>query len=480
MDRIVAAALGALVLAWTATAQAQPPAPSRAPETTAAPPPAPTLNEILSRHLRLLTPQEPTPEGILAPEPPSEAAAPLFRRIIPNLAEDMEQLPPFLRDTSVKLHLRSFYFNRLNSDDTQNEAWAFGGSLAYKSGWLWDTFALGAVGYTSQPLYAPQDTGGTNLLHPTAGNPQDSILVLGQAYAQLRYREYALVTGYRQLVNEGYLNPQDSRMVPNTFEGVTIKGTIGPIDYNVGYLTAIKLRQENEFHNMAEAAGVGGGQNRGLVLTRLSSEPLPGLSLYAANYLVPDVFNTAYGFGEYTHNLTTDLSFKIGLQATDQRSVGATFLGNFTTWNVNTRGILIWRGLGVGAGFSATGEGSALQTPYGDPPGYFTFQERNFDQARQRAWGLAARYDFGPGTLLPGVHVPGLSVLARYAEGRDAIDASTGVGLPTVREGDFDIIWNVPRVPGLQFRFRNAYVAESGNRVLRAFRIILNYELPLL
>ena len=36
-------------------------------------------------------------------------------------------------------------------------------------------------------------------------------------------------------------------MVPKTFEGVTIKGAIGPIDYNVGYLTAIKLRQENKF-----------------------------------------------------------------------------------------------------------------------------------------------------------------------------------------------------------------------------------------
>ena len=214
---------------------------------------------------------------------------------MPQLAEGMEQLPPFLRDTSVTLHLRSFYFNRLNSDDTQNEAWAFGGWLAYKSGWLWDTFALGAVGYTSQPLYAPEDTGGTNLLRPSARNPQDSILVLGQAYAQLRYRKCALVTGYRQLVDEGYVNPQDSRMVPNTFEGVTMKGTIGPIGYNAGYLTAIKLRQENQFHNMAEAAGVVGGQNRGLVLTRLSSEPFSGLSLYAANYLVPDVFNTAYG-----------------------------------------------------------------------------------------------------------------------------------------------------------------------------------------
>ena len=79
-----------------------------------------------------------------------------------------------------------------------------------------------------------------------------------------------------------------------------------------------------------------------------------------------------------------------------------------------------------------------------------------------------------------GASPPGLSVLARSGEGRDAINASTGVGLPTVREGNLDVTWNVRGVPGLQFRFRNAYVAESGDRVLRAFRIILNYELPLL
>src|SRR5262249_56253456 len=95
----------------------------------------------------------PTRGGIPAREPPGEPASPLPRRIIPGLEESRERLPPFLRDTMVKLHLRSFYFNRLNSDDTQNEAWAFGGWLSYKSGWLWDTFALGAVGYTSQPLY---------------------------------------------------------------------------------------------------------------------------------------------------------------------------------------------------------------------------------------------------------------------------------------------------------------------------------------
>ena len=71
-------------------------------------------------------------------------------------------------------------------------------------------------------------------------------------------------------------------------------------------------------------------------------------------------------------------------------------------------------------------------------------------------------------------------MLLRYAEGRDAINPSTGVGLPNLREGNLDVIWDVPGVPGLQFRFRNAYVAESRHRVLPAFRVILNYELPLL
>ena len=50
----------------------------------------------------------------------------------------------------------------------------------YRSGWLWDTFAMGAVGYTSQPLYAPSDKDGTTLLAPG----QEGITVLGQAYGQ--------------------------------------------------------------------------------------------------------------------------------------------------------------------------------------------------------------------------------------------------------------------------------------------------------
>jgi hypothetical protein len=420
-------------------------------------------------------PRQDAPTALVTPEQPTpQAPVPLLRDRIPTLGEAMQTLPPFWRDTSLKLHLRTFYFNRQNSDDTANEAWAVGGWLAYTSGWLWDTAAIGAVGYTSQPLYAPDSRDGTLLLGPN----QSSLLVLGQLYGQLRYKEYALLTGYRQLVDQGYVNPQDSRMIPNTFEGVTVGGTLGPVDYALGYLSQIKTRNADSFVSMAQAAGVP-DRERGLVLTSLKVAPRKDLKLYAANYLVPDVFNTAYGTAEYTHPLPNELRLNVGLQYTDQRSIGSALLGDFVTWNVGMRGLVLWRGLTAGVAFHVPGDEAALRTPYGTWPGYLSFIEKDFDQAGQKAWGVGVKYDFG-GTLLPGLRLPQLAVVLKYAQGTDARNPATGQGLPTVREGDLDLTWNVLRVKGLSFRFRNAYVAQGGERVLMDFRLILNYEVPVL
>jgi hypothetical protein len=314
---------------------------------------------------------------------------------------------------------------------------------------------------------------GTLLLRP----PQDAILALAQLYGQLRYEDYALATGHRQLVDEGWVNPEDNRMVPNTFDGVTIKGTVGPVGYGVGYLTAMKAREEKGFHDMAEVAGVRGA-NRGLVLTRLSSSAIPNLSLYAANYLVADVFNTAYGNAERRFGLAEGLSLTAAAQYTDQRDVGSAFLGTFDTWNAGVRAILDWREFGVGAAVSFTGDGAAIRSPYGWWPGYLSFQEREFNRAGERAWGAGVRYDFDTSTLLP-IRVPGLSVLLRYAQGTGAVDPAANRSLPTVREGDLDVVWNVPWLKGFQARFRNAYVDDGGERTVQAFRIVVDYEIPL-
>ena len=81
--------------------------------------------------------------------------------------------------------------------------------------------AVGSEG-SELPIYAPADKDGTLLLKPA----QDPIAVFGEAWAKLRYGEHVL-TGYRQLIDVGYVNPQDNRMVPNTFEAAMLDGKVG-------------------------------------------------------------------------------------------------------------------------------------------------------------------------------------------------------------------------------------------------------------
>ena len=52
---------------------------------------------------------------------------------------------PLLDVRDLKVHFRSYYFNRTQPNDTVNEAWAGGGWVGYQSGWLLDTFAMGAT-----------------------------------------------------------------------------------------------------------------------------------------------------------------------------------------------------------------------------------------------------------------------------------------------------------------------------------------------
>ena len=250
-----------------------------------------------------------------APPPPP---APPIERLFAPAKEAMKDLPPFLRDTDLKLHWRSYYFNRENPEDgSENEAWAFGGWLSYRSGWLFDVFGLGATFYGSAPLYAPDDKDGTLLLKPG----QEGYSVLGEAYAALRYQDYLLVKGYRQLVDQPYINPIDNRMTPNTFEGITAGGKVGVVEYLAGYLWKIKPRNEDDFIFMSQQAGAAGSDD-GVILGRVQVTPLAGLRIDAAEQYGINTFNTVYLEGDYLLPLDENWKLRLGAQFTDQRAVG--------------------------------------------------------------------------------------------------------------------------------------------------------------
>src|SRR5215467_10189442 len=309
-------------------------------------------------------------------DPPiPEPIGPRLLRNIPGVAEQMRSWNPFFRDIDLDLHLRSYYLNQeiplrpkpsFGPDSVTREAWALGGWLTLNSGWFMDTFRMGATAYTSQPAYAPDSRDGTGLLGPD----QTSLTMPGQAFGQLRYKDYALLTGGRQLVNQGFVNPQDNRMIPNTFEGATVTSTFAPVEYYVGYLTAIKQRNSDTFVSMAQAAEVGTGENRGMIVTTLNFDPsngpnalasLKGLQVYLGNYFVPDVFNTLYLNPEYRYKLTEEWHLRFGTRFFDQRSVGSELTGDFSTWHVGALAEAGWRGLAFLAMMSATGPNSGIR-----------------------------------------------------------------------------------------------------------------------
>ena len=130
--------------------------------------------------------------------------------------------------------------------DRSPQAWAGGGWLAFRSGLIGDMFGVHLAGYTSQPIFAPPDQDGTKLFAPG----QNSIAVLGQVYGRVQIGDQEIRAG-RQLVDTPLINPQDVRMVPNTFEGTTLVSLPDKdrnYDYSLGYLWTIKQRDSHDFY----------------------------------------------------------------------------------------------------------------------------------------------------------------------------------------------------------------------------------------
>ena len=113
--------------------------------------------------------EEPTPSSVDEVTTPMERTfkeKPPLPRFFPWLKEQLKDTPAFFRDTKLNLNVRTYYFYRDKYDDTVSESWALGGALSYQSGWFLDHFGVGAVLYTSQRLYGPEDRDGTLLLKP--------------------------------------------------------------------------------------------------------------------------------------------------------------------------------------------------------------------------------------------------------------------------------------------------------------------------
>jgi hypothetical protein len=380
-----------------------------------------------------------------------------------------------VRDSKVTLQLRTYFFDKLNpAPKNNNQAWAIGGWLDYQSGWLGDVFSFGLTAYTSQPLWAPADAPGSNLLTAT----QDGYSVLGQSYVAFKLFDQTL-TGGRFLVNQPEVNLQDNRMTPNTFEGGALTGKLAGVDYFAGYLSAEKQRNATTFVSMSDVAGAPSSVESGMWLLGLQGSPVKDLTLRFSTYQVPDVLNSTYADAVWTTTLSGGSKLRLGGQTIYQSSNGIDSIGTFSVGYGGVKADLTSGGLTGTMGYNQTGRNSSLRTPYSSWAGYTSMLIQDFNAAGQKAVLLGASYDFKAQDL------PGLTLGGQIATGWDAINPSTGAAVVNSTEYDLDLNYRFtdkswPKwVQPLWIRVRAGVLVPTSGARTENYRIILNYPFEL-
>jgi hypothetical protein len=430
----------------------------------------------------VITDEEPTPSSVDQVVTPMDRAfkeKPPLPRFFPWLKDQLKDTPAFFRDTKLNLNIRSYYFDQHNFDHSIKEAWALGGALSYQSGWIADRFSIGSVLYTSQKLSAPEDHDGTLLLKPG----QESYTVAGQLYGRVKVFEDNFINLYRYEYNTPFINKNDNRMTPNTFEGYTFQGAYGgkndapAFRYGGGYITKIKERNSDEFVWMSTDAGA--DVHRGVALGG-GNFSYKGLTLGAINYYSKDIINIFYAEGSYKVPVTDRLGLLFSAQYIDQRSTGDDLLKgfSFSTNQFGLRSDLSYEGAVLTFAYTSTSRDLDMQNPWSGYPGYTSVQVKDFNRAGESASLVKASYDF---TRLG---LKGVTAYALYVHGWGAIDSSTGLSVTNQNEFDADLQWRPQwkflKGLWLRTRYANVHQYEGDKNNINDFRVIVNYDIPLL
>ena len=396
-------------------------------------------------------------------------------------------VPAFIRDTDLRANSRTYWFDEDRFGLDMPRALTTGGSLAYQSGYLADFFQLRGVLYTSQPLYANADAGGTWNLSPDG----DELTTLGQINGRAKLAGQEITVG-RQLVRTPYINPFDVRMIPLTFEGVVLlpedRGPDQTFDYIASYLTRYKPLNKTVFIPFSEALGV--TQNEGVLIT--------GASYHAnrwnvgfSNYWIKDTLNTAYGEIDYLLPFGLDVtgksggpSFRVGINTLDQRTVGADLIAGapYDTYQASARLTASYAGFVFTFAASQTSSAASIQQPFGFGTSYTSMILSNFQQAGVRAGMLSLSYDFGT------IGLDGVKFLFAWGRGEGTASAANG-GFADQDEIDLRFVYEPERGRLVGLRLELEYIdwhvsglAGLGfpSEDLDQFRAIANYKVPLL
>ncbi len=265
-----------------------------------------------------------------------------------------------------RLRSNTFYYNWENKTGTQNShlVSGLGGSLIYKSATLADFDFGGGLYYSRAFFDASKDPvsslkPGKDVLsrfdYVNTGNK--SMGVLGQAYLRYQGLPKTEIIAGRQLVETFYTKSNDTKMIPNTFDGLVIETKAIPdTGIKLAYLYEEKLRDHTQAHSVLMYGDANSSasehpewsenddsaMHKGLTYTRLKeagvstkaplivgdlhNQSVPNLKLDASFYAVPELLSEVMAEANYKIGMG-DFSLTPGVRYIKQFDNGAGVIG---------------------------------------------------------------------------------------------------------------------------------------------------------
>lgn len=459
------------------------------------------------------------------------------RQLKNNMTEVYNTLPDSVKnftDALVKgelygrLRMNSFKWNWKNetsplATNGSNKALGLGGSLIYKTAPLYGVSGTVGLYYSDSPfegLRDPRDDisyikAGKDTISRYQVNKSGnySMAVLAQAYLQYDISKTTFKGG-RQIFESVLTRSNDTKMIPNTFEGYSVETKeIPKTRLRAAYFYAQKLRDHTTFHDVitfgdgsiktdtnnpnwnnnddgavhkglsyANFEAAGEATNHALIVADLRNRSIKDIQLDMTYTAVPDVVSSLIGEVNYKiafgrgFSLTPGVRYMYQMDDGGGEIGGAALSGLLASWKTGesklgyadpksldsslwmARLVLRKGALKVQAGYSAVADEADIVAPWrGFPTGGYTRAMGQYNwRANTKTSAAEVYYDFDKAKLLSG-----LSILLRYAmQDFDKAKQEAGVQADS-NIIHIDIREQLRAVPGLDAKIRIGLVSAD-------------------
>ena len=422
--------------------------------------------------------------------------------------KNVDNLNDFIREGIFygRIRLNSFKFDNTN-DNKDFFIAGLGGSLVYKSAYL-NNIGLTAGLYTSQNIGdKKQDLvadyrSAKDLLnrYDVATDDKFGLTALAQLYAEYRTSKNQLKIGDFP-VETMIAKSNDTKMIPNTFEGIYYKNLSLPkTSIKTAFLQKQKLRDHTRFHHILAygddptdsyskwTQNDDSAMHRGLTLSKLKAKNIKdemflmevknttvdNLTIKLNYTELPELLSYAIFDAKYKIN-SNDLMIIPALHYMQQFDNGAGAIGGANLKN-NTVGYndidslnatliagrldIVKDSYSLRLGYSKTADKGDFVTPWRSFPtaGYTRAMGQTNWYANTETYMVRMDYDFSKAKLLPGVRAMMRYAIQNFDDNKAGVQADN-------RVLTFDIVKRFTSIPNFRTKLRAAFVNGDKNTI---------------